>query len=69
MILITRMDGRQIYVNAELIQYLESTPDTIITLTNNTKLIVKEKADQVVERIIAYQKQIHSGEVPVKTGA
>jgi flagellar protein FlbD len=68
MILITRLDGKQLYINAELIQSLESTPDTVITLTNNTKLIAKEKPDVLVQRIMEYQRLIHSGTVTVKTG-
>jgi flagellar protein FlbD len=68
MILITRLDGKQLYINAELIQSVEPTPDTIITLTNNTKMIVKEKPEIVVERIIEYQRQVRSGVLKSKTG-
>jgi flagellar protein FlbD len=60
MILVTRLNGTQFYVNAELIQYIEPTPDTVITLTNNNKLIVKDKAQDVVEKVIEYQQKIRS---------
>jgi flagellar protein FlbD len=68
MILITRLDGKQLYINAELIQSVEPTPDTILTLTNNAKMIVKETPEVVVERIIQYQRQVRCGDVKVKTG-
>jgi flagellar protein FlbD len=69
MILITRLDGKEFFVNAELIQYIESTPDTVITLINNTKLIVKEKPELLVARIIAYRQKIQSKDFLENTGA
>lgn len=57
MILVTRLNNKQFYVNAELIQTVESTPDTVITLTNYERLIVVEPANTVVERIIEYKRQ------------
>ncbi len=70
MILITRLDKSQFYVNAELIQYLDPTPDTvIITLVNDVKLVVREPVDVLVERIIDYHRQVHSATTLVKTGA
>jgi len=59
-ILVTRLNGSRFYLNAELILVVESTPDTIITLTTNTKVVVREPAEKVVEQIIAYQRQIRS---------
>jgi flagellar protein FlbD len=41
-----------------MILSVEGTPDTVITLTNNSKLVVKETANQVVERIISYQMRV-----------
>ncbi len=58
MILVSRFNGSQFYVNAELVQTIESTPDTVITLTNNTKMVVKEKAEVVVERMIEYHRAV-----------
>jgi len=57
-ILVSRFNGSQYYINAELIQLIESTPDTVITLTNHTKMVVKEPAEKVVERVIEYQRQV-----------
>lgn len=60
MILVSRLNGTQFYINAELIQYIEPTPDTVITLTNNNKLIVKDTAESVVAKIIEYQRNVRS---------
>ncbi|MEA4906630.1 MAG: flagellar FlbD family protein [Chloroflexi bacterium] len=61
MILVTRLNGTQYYVNAELIQTVEATPDTIISLTNNAKLVVKEKPEIIIERVIEYQNRVRIG--------
>ncbi len=63
MIQVSRLNGSQFYLNAELIQVIEATPDTVITLTNNVKVIVKEPAAVVVARFIEYQRQIRSSQV------
>ena len=45
-------------INAELIQTIESTPDTVIKLTNGRKLVVKEGVDEVIEKVIAYKRKV-----------
>ena len=45
MILVTRLNGTTFYINAELIQSVEPTPDTVIALTNNVKVIVNCNKD------------------------
>jgi flagellar protein FlbD len=60
MIKVTRLNGKEFVVNAELIQYLEETPDTVITLVNHEKLLVKEPVDEVIRRSIEYQRSIRS---------
>ena len=57
MISVTRTNGSKIYINAELIQTVESTPDTVITLTSNKKLIVKDTAQEIAERFIEYRRK------------
>jgi len=56
MIKLTRLDGEQFVLNAELIRYVESRPDTFITLTSGERLIVTEAMDEVVERAVTYQQ-------------
>ena len=64
MILVTRFNGSQFYVNADLIQTVEGTPDTVITLTTGVQLIVHEAPQVILERIIAYKRQIHAAPRP-----
>jgi flagellar protein FlbD len=59
-ILVTRLNGSQFYINAELIQVVESTPDTVISLVNGVKVIVHEPANVVVDRVICYRQQVYS---------
>ena len=56
MIAVTRLNGAKFYVNAEQIQLVERTPDTMITLVNEKKVIVLESAEIIVERILDYQR-------------
>ena len=56
MIKVTRLNGKEFVVNADLIQFLEEIPDTIITLVNHEKVVVKEKMDEVIRRVIEYNR-------------
>jgi flagellar protein FlbD len=60
MIQVTRLNGRPIIVNAELIRFVEQTPDTLITLTSGDKLLVKEAMEEVVRRAIEYARSIRT---------
>jgi flagellar protein FlbD len=68
MIRLTHFSGGQFFLNAEIIQTVEATPDTVITLINNQKILVKDKAEDVVEKIIIYHRMVHNVEIPVKVG-
>jgi flagellar protein FlbD len=56
MIKLTRLNDTEIVVNADQIKYLESTPDTIITLMNNEKVLVKERIDEVIQKVIEFRR-------------
>lgn len=58
MILVTRFDNSTFYINAELIRSIEHTPDTVITLTSDYKIIVRDTAEQILDRIIQYQQKV-----------
>ena len=58
MITVTRLNGKQVVVNAELIRTVEANPDTTITLINGDHIIVKESMDQVVERSVEYGQRL-----------
>ena len=58
MIKVTRLNGKKFVINAELIQFLEETPDTVITLVNHEKIVVKESVDDVIKRVIEFNRSI-----------
>lgn len=63
MIKLTRFDGSDVAVNAELIKFIEAAPDTIVTLTSDQKLLVLETVEEVIKRIIEY-KRLAYGSLP-----
>jgi flagellar protein FlbD len=58
MITVTRFDGSQLIVNAELIEFVEAMPDTVITLTTGRKVVVLESPANIVDAIVAYRHSI-----------
>jgi len=59
LIKVTRFNKSSLVINAELIEFVEATPDTIITLTDGKKIVVCENVDEIIEKIIAYRRQIN----------
>ena len=60
MIRVTRLNDSVLMINVEMIRSLQSTPDTVITFSNNDRMIVKEPLEEVSKRIVAYQRAINS---------
>ncbi|MBI3681385.1 MAG: flagellar FlbD family protein [Acidobacteria bacterium] len=58
MIRLTRLNHVPIYLNSDLIEHIEVTPDTVISLTTRQKLVVLEKAEEVVERVIEFRRKV-----------
>ncbi len=58
MVKLSRINGAEVTVNAELIETVEATPDTIVALTTGKRLMVVETIDQVVEKVMAYRRSI-----------
>ncbi len=58
MIELTRLNGHPLVVNAELIKMVEENPDTVITLVTNDKMVVREAAVEVINRVIAYRRKL-----------
>jgi flagellar protein FlbD len=56
MIKLTRLGGEEFILNAELIRYVESRPDTFITLTVGDRVVVEESMDEVMQRSVEYQR-------------
>ena len=61
MIPVTRLDGQAVFVNADLIMFLESSPETILTLENGKKIMVKESVPQVVDEIVKFKSRCYPG--------
>jgi flagellar protein FlbD len=62
MIKLTRFDGSVVAVNAELVKFVEATPDTIVTLTSDQKLLVLETVDEVIEKVIEYKRFVYANQ-------
>lgn len=63
MIEVTRLNDKKLIINAELIEKIEESPDTIITLTSGSKIIVKESGQEVKNLVILYKKEILNREL------
>lgn len=69
MIEVTRLNGKKLILNSELIETMESTPDTVITLTGGNKYVVGETTEELVRRVTEYKRRCHplfkeEGEIP-----
>lgn len=68
MIEVTKMSGERIFVNADLVETVESQPDTQVTLVNGKHFLVREPAAEVVRRITEYQRIVRAGWSDERTG-
>ena len=59
MIEITRLNDKELFINSELIELIELTPDTTITMTTGRKIIAKESVDDIIDKIVSYRKRIN----------
>ena len=60
MIELTRLNEVKFYINPELIEIVETTPDTVITLTTGRKFIVKESRQEIKNLVLSYKREIFS---------
>jgi flagellar protein FlbD len=58
MIRLTRLNHAPMVLNSDLIEHIDVTPDTVITLTTGQILRVRESADEVVERIVEFRRRV-----------
>ena len=58
MIELTKINNRKIIINCELIEYAEANPDTVISLTDGNKFVVKETTSEVMDKVIEYKRKI-----------
>ncbi|OAA89289.1 flagellar FlbD family protein [Clostridium coskatii] len=61
MIKLTGLDNKEFIINADTIEKLEAIPESLITLTNGKKYLVKESNEEIVEKVIKYKRKIYTG--------
>ena len=65
MILVTRLNGSQFYINAEKVLTIEGTPDTVITIIGGIKYVVKEAPEKLVEKVKQYHRDVNNRGIEV----
>ncbi|MCU0609708.1 MAG: flagellar FlbD family protein [Chitinispirillaceae bacterium] len=60
MILLHRLHKQEFVLNADLIETLEATPDTVVTLTSGKKLLVSDSIGDVISKVVEYRQLCHS---------
>lgn len=63
---VRRLNQTELVVNADLIEFIEATPDTVISLTTGKKLVVLDSVDEIVSKVIKYRKSYHAGPFRLK---
>lgn len=61
MIQLTRLNNTPLIVNSDLIKFVEQSPDTFVTLITGEKIVVREKSDEVLARIVEFRRSVLSG--------
>jgi flagellar protein FlbD len=59
MISLRRLNNQAIMVNADLIESLEATPDTVVTLTSGNKLLVRDSMEEIQAKIVDFKRRIY----------
>jgi flagellar protein FlbD len=61
MIQLTRLNTQPLVVNSDLIKFVERAPDTVLTLLNGEKIVVRETVDLVLQKVVEFRKSILAG--------
>jgi flagellar protein FlbD len=64
MVPLTRLNGQPLVINSDLIKFVEQAPDTLITLVNGEKLMVRENSEEVVKLITEFRRSVLQGVFP-----
>lgn len=67
MIRLTRINRIPLVLNSDLIEHIEVTPDTVVSLTTGQKFIVLETAEEVIDRVIEFRRRIQTSAPPTIT--
>jgi flagellar protein FlbD len=58
MIQLTRLNNQPMALNSDLIKFVEQAPDTVITLTTGEKLVVRESAEEIIQRVVKFRREV-----------
>ena len=61
MIQLTRLNSHPLALNSDLIKYVEQAPDTVITLVSGEKIVVRESAEEVLDRVLQFRRAVLQG--------
>jgi flagellar protein FlbD len=64
MIQLTRLNNSVMNLNSDLIKFIEQSPDTVVTLVNGEKILVREKPDEILRQVLRYRRSILQGFFP-----
>ncbi len=56
MIRLKRLNGKDFVVNCDLIEFIEGTPDTVVTLVSGNRMVVRETVDEVIDKVVEYKR-------------
>jgi flagellar protein FlbD len=62
---LTRLNNSSLIINSDLIKFVEQSPDTVITLVNGEKILVRESVDEVMQRYIDFRRTLLQGPIPM----
>jgi flagellar protein FlbD len=60
MIKLEKLNGSMVVVNAELIESVEATPDTVLNLATGNRFLVRDSVDSVIAKVLEYKKKVYS---------
>lgn len=66
MIKVTRLNGSELVINVDLIEFIEAIPDTIVSLVTGKKIMIKETTDTVIQRVAEFKRLSSGHNVPKK---
>ncbi len=69
MVELTKLNGSKLVINSDLIEFIEASPDSLITLTTGTKIMVQESIAQIIEAVVQFRRRIRSPEAGTRPAA
>jgi flagellar protein FlbD len=66
MVHLTRLNQTPFFLNSDLIEHIQTTPDTLITLTNGHHIIVRETPEEIISRIVGFRRRVRCRGIKVQ---